>query len=278
MHQPDTIGSERRAEGDIMGMLVRGVGFVGVDVAVDRFAVVAVSVGVEVPAPPANEQPRGEDDYDHTDQSLRNLLHRPRQVTAQQHERKADENQGRAVPNPPGKTHRAGLSHPVTTFGGDEGGNRRQVIRVGGVAQTQRQAYQEYDPEGRRPVQEALEPTVYRRHILSLPPHNQPLSSGDAYTLATQTRITNVTFSDGSEGEFSGSPQRRPSNNVRTTLKGSPYEGEHRRTAQSEGSTMGIRWREEERSCLTRRTLWMEAGCTSRTTAAMEPRSSCTEG
>src|SRR5918995_2737080 len=277
MHQPDTIGSERRAEGDIMGMLVRGVGFVGVDVAVDRFAVVAVSVGVEVPAPPANEQPRGQEDYDHTDQSLRSLLHRPRQVASQQHERKADENQGRAVPNPPGKTHRTGLSRPVTTFGGDECGNRCQVIRVGGVAQTQRQADQEYDPEGRRPVQEALEPTVYRRHILSLPPHNQPLSSGDAYTLDAQTRITNVTFSDCLE-EFSGSPQRRASDNVRATLEDSPFEGEHRRTAQSEGSTMGMRWREEERSCLTRRTLWMEAGCTSRTTAAMELRSSCMEG
>jgi hypothetical protein len=55
MHQPDTIGRERCSEGDVMGMLVRGVGFVGVDVAVNGFAVVAVGVGVEVPAPPANE-------------------------------------------------------------------------------------------------------------------------------------------------------------------------------------------------------------------------------
>src|SRR5918994_7511205 len=247
MHQPDTIGSERRAEGDIMGMLVRGVGFVGVDVAVDRFAVVAVSVGVEVPAPPANEQPCGEEDYDHTDQSLRSLLHRPRQVTSQQHKRKADENQGRAVPNPPGKTHRTGLSRPVTTFGGDECGNRCQVIRVGGVAQAQRQADHEYDPEGRRPVQEALKPAVYRHHTLSLPPHNQPLSSGDAYALEAQPRITNVAFSDNLEGEISGSPRRRASDNVRATRKGSPFEGEHcRRTARSEGSTMGMRWREEE--------------------------------
>src|ERR671911_902405 len=78
--------------------------------------------------------------------------------------------------------------------------------------------------------------------------------------------------------KFSGSPQRRASDNVRATLEDSPFEGEHRRTAQSEGSTMGMRWQEEERSCLTRQTLWMEAGCTSRTTAAMEFRSSCMEG
>src|ERR671921_1857457 len=226
MHQPDSIEGKRCAGDDVMGMLVRGVGIVRVYVAVNRFAVVAVGVGVEVPAPPANEQPCGEDDYDHTDQSLRNLLHRPRQVTTQQHERKADENQGRAVPNPPGKTHRTGPSRPASPFGGDEGGNRCQVIRVGGVAQTQRQADQEYDPEGRRPVQEALEPTVYRHHILSLPPHNQPLSSGDTYTLDALTRITNITFSDCFEGEFSGSPQRRVWNNVLATLKGSPFNGE----------------------------------------------------
>jgi hypothetical protein len=90
MHQPDTIGSERCAEGDVMGMLVRGVGFVGVQVAVNGFAVVTVDVGVEVPALPAKEQPCGEEDYDDTDQSLRSLLHRPRQVTSQPHERKAD--------------------------------------------------------------------------------------------------------------------------------------------------------------------------------------------
>jgi hypothetical protein len=61
MYQPDTIGIERCAEGDVMGMPVRGVGFVGVDVAMNRFAVVAVRVGVEVTAPPANEQPYGEE-------------------------------------------------------------------------------------------------------------------------------------------------------------------------------------------------------------------------
>src|SRR5215204_7447011 len=169
MHQPDTIGRERCAEGDVMGMLVRGVGFVGVDVAVNRFAVVAVGVGVEVSAPPANEQPCGKEDYDHTDQSLSSLLHRPRQVTSQHHERKADENQGRAVPEPPGKTHGAGLYRPSTIlFGGDEGGNRGQMIGVGGVPQTQREACQQCYPESRRPVQEGLEPTVYRRHTLSL--------------------------------------------------------------------------------------------------------------
>ena len=119
-----------------MSMLVRGVGIVRVYVAVNRFAVVAVGVGVEVPAPPAKEQPCGEEDYDDTDQSLRSLLHRPRQVTSQQHERKADENQGRAVPKPPGKAHGAGLSrHSTILFGGDEGGNRGQVVGVGGVPQ-----------------------------------------------------------------------------------------------------------------------------------------------
>src|SRR5687767_69557 len=180
-----------------MGMLVRGVGFVGVDVAVNRFAVVAVGVGVEVPAPPANEQPCGEEDYDHTDQSLRSLLHRPRQVASQQHERKADENQGCTVPEPPGKAHRAGLSRPSTVlFGCDEGGNRGQVVGVGGVPQTQRQAYKQYYPESRRLVQKGLEPTVYRRHTLSLLQGRLPmasLSSGDSYTLAPQTWITDVT-------------------------------------------------------------------------------------
>ena len=136
-----------------MGMLVRRVGFVGVDVAVNRFAVVAVGVGVEVSAPPANEQPCGEEDNDDTDQSLRSLLHRPRQVTSQQHERKADENQGRAVPKPPGKTHGARLSRPSTIiFGGDEGTNCSQVVGVGGVPQAQRQADQENGPESRRSV------------------------------------------------------------------------------------------------------------------------------
>src|SRR5215208_962669 len=188
MYQPDTIGRERCAEGDVMGMLVRGVGFVGVDVAMNRFAVVAVRVGVEVPAPPANEQPYGEEDYDDTDQSLRSLLHRPRQVTSQQHERKAYENQGCAVPHPPGKTHRAGLSRPSTIlFGGDEGGNSGQVVGVGGVPQTQRQAYQQYYPESRRPVQEGLEPTVYRRHTLSLLQDRLPLAR--LCLLATRIRM-----------------------------------------------------------------------------------------
>ena len=209
-----------------MCVLVRVVGFVGVDVAVHRFAVVGVGVSVEVPAPPANEQPYGEKDYDDSDQSLRSLLHRPRQVASQQHERNADENQGCAVANPPGKTHRAGLSRPATPFAGEKGGNRCQVIRVGGVPQAQRHADQEYDPEGRRPVQEALEPTVYRRHTLSLPPHDQPLSSGDAYTLDALTRITNVTFSDSFEGELSATPsfEQRPSTVERLRAGGLQWE------------------------------------------------------
>src|SRR5215212_2680041 len=178
MHQPDTIGRERCAQGHVMGMLVRGVGFVGADVAMSRYAVVAVRVGVEVPAPPAREQPCSVEDYDDTDQSFRSLLHRPRQVTSQQHERQADENQRRAVPYPPGKTHRAGLSRPSTLlFGGNEGGNRCQVVGVGGVPQTQRQAHEKYYPESRRPVQEGLEPTVYRRHTLSLRRDRLPTAS-----------------------------------------------------------------------------------------------------
>lgn len=48
----------------LMGVLVRRFGFVRVDVAVNTFIVVAVGVGVEVPAPPANQQPYGEEDYD----------------------------------------------------------------------------------------------------------------------------------------------------------------------------------------------------------------------
>jgi hypothetical protein len=55
VHQPDTIERERCAEEDVMGVLVRGVRSVGVDVAMNRFAAVAVGVGVEVPAPPASE-------------------------------------------------------------------------------------------------------------------------------------------------------------------------------------------------------------------------------
>src|SRR5215218_157419 len=188
MHQPDTIGSEWCAEGKVMGMLVRGVGFVGVDVAVNRFAVVAVRVGMELSAPPAKEQPYSEEDYDDTDQSLRSLLYRPRQVTSQQHERKADESQGRAVPEPPGKAHRAGLSRRSgIPFGGDERGNCGQVVGVGGMPQTQRQAYQQYYPESRRPVQETLEPTVYRRHTLSLLQDRLPLAR--LCLLATRIRM-----------------------------------------------------------------------------------------
>src|SRR5215218_1908541 len=116
MHQPDAIGRERCAQGHVMGMLVRGVGFVGVDVAMSRYTVVAVLVGVEVPAPPAREQPCGVEDYDDTDQRLRSLLHRPRQVTSQQHERKADENQGRAVPHPQERPIEPAFLVPLPSF------------------------------------------------------------------------------------------------------------------------------------------------------------------
>src|SRR5215217_4822081 len=137
MHQPDTIGRERCAEGDVMGMLVRGVGFVGVDVAVSRFVVVAVGVGVEVTAPPAKEQPCGEEDYDHTDQSLRSLLHRPRQVTSQQHERKTDENQGCTVPKPPGNAHRATVIWRLVyacTANLDHKGCNSRLVRISAFA------------------------------------------------------------------------------------------------------------------------------------------------
>ena len=168
VHQTDTVRGERCAEQHLMGVLVRRVGFVRVDVAVNTFIVVAVGVGMEVPAPPANQQPYGEEDYDPSDKSLSRLLYRLRQVTPQQHEREPDEDQGRTVPEPPRKTHRASLPQTATILlRSDKGGHRGQMVGVGRMPQAKQQADQQHDPEGRRPVQKSLEPSIYRRHTRS---------------------------------------------------------------------------------------------------------------
>ena len=169
VHQPDTVRRERGADRNLMGVLVGCIDFVRVDVSVCTIVAVAVGVGMEVPAPPANQQPYGEEYYDPPDKSLRGLLHRPWQIASQQHEREPDEDQGSTVPEPPRKAHRAGLPQPVTILlGSDKGGHRGQMVGVGRVPQAEQQADQQHHPESRRPVHKALQPSIYRRHTLSL--------------------------------------------------------------------------------------------------------------
>ena len=112
----------------------------------------------------------------------------------------------------PGKTHRAGLSRPATPFAGEKGGNRCQVIRVGGVPQAQRHADKEYDPEGRRPVQEpSSQPS-----IVAIP--SPFLHTTSHFRPAMRIRLTRQLGSQTLHFQIvskASCPQHQVSNNVR---------------------------------------------------------------
>ena len=147
-----------------MGVLVDGVGLVRVEVAVGLAACMAVGVGVEDAAAPPHEQADREHHDDEPYGDLRGLSYPLGQVLAKQHERQPDEDEGGAVPEAPEQAKGRGFPYSLPLLRGYEGGDGGQVIRVRGVSQAQKEAHHQDHPQGRRSLQEAFEPAVYRGH------------------------------------------------------------------------------------------------------------------
>ncbi len=137
-----------------------------VDVAVGLVAVV-VTVNVDVvqaPAPP-HQEPDGQQDDDEAYERLGGLLHGLGQKAVEEHERQAEQDEGRAVPQSPQKAHKTSLFDlAVVLIGGDKRRHRREVIRVARVPQTQKQAHQQQYPYAHGAVHQSFEPAVYRAH------------------------------------------------------------------------------------------------------------------
>ncbi len=127
--------------------------------------VVHVGVRVEVAAPPAVQQPHGEDDDHAADRQLGGLLHALRQRVADQHDGQAAGKERERVPAPPGEPEPARPRGPVTRVGDDQRGHRRQVIGVGGVAQAEQDGHQQRDDDAAaaEPGQRVVEPAHQTR-------------------------------------------------------------------------------------------------------------------
>ena len=93
-------------------------------------AVVAVEVGVDLGAPPAHDQPDGQRHDHHSDRHLRRLLYAGGQVVPEQDDRNSEGDQRRRVAEAPAEAECSGATGALITLGGDERGDRGQVIRV----------------------------------------------------------------------------------------------------------------------------------------------------
>ena len=100
---------------------------------------VTVWMGVEVAASPAQEQPAREEHDQDADERLRGAPERVRQVGVEEHDREAEDGQGRSVAEPPGQAEPTGAAGPVLGLRGDQHRDGGEVIWVGGMPQTEQQ-------------------------------------------------------------------------------------------------------------------------------------------
>jgi hypothetical protein len=125
-----------------VGVTVRLVVGVRVDVAVGLAAVVGVDVDVVKTAAPPDEKPHCQQHDYAPDGDLGDLADDLGQVLVQEDERQADEYERCTVAQAPEEAHHACLPCPVSLLlGGDQGGDGGEMVRVARVPQTEQQAY-----------------------------------------------------------------------------------------------------------------------------------------
>src|SRR4051812_28188156 len=155
MYDPHSVSRDGRAELDSVGVRVLGGVGMGMQVMVRFLPSVGMLMEVVVSPSPLQEQPDRQGHYDGADRNLRGLLQPLRQVAAQQHERKPDQNQRRAVAEAPGEAHEGSPLGLLALLGGDKGGDGGKVVRIRGVSQAKQQTYQQHYPQSVRSVHEA---------------------------------------------------------------------------------------------------------------------------
>jgi hypothetical protein len=146
----------------LVRVVVRSVLVVRVQVAVLDLAV-AVRVGVEPAAPPAQQEPRREEHDHEPDERLGRPLRGVRQVRVEQHDRQPEQGEGDRVPEPPREPEPPGAAHAAVGLGRDQRGDRGEVIGVGRVAQPEQQRDHEHQAEG-LPVRQLGDPRVKAEH------------------------------------------------------------------------------------------------------------------
>ena len=146
VQEADAVGRQRRAAERLGMLVVVAAALVHVRVRVHHIAV-AVHVGVEASAPPADQQAHGEDDDDRADRHLGRALQAARQVGAEEHDRQPEREQRGGVAEPPGQSERRGATGPAALVRQQERGDRREVIGVGGVAQSEQHRHEQHDEQ-----------------------------------------------------------------------------------------------------------------------------------
>ena len=120
---------------------------------------VRVIVHAEHPALPADEQPDRQADDQQADRGLGGLLHRRGQVGLEEHDRHAEQEQARGVPEAPRETEPGGRLRRALLGAGDQRRDGGEVVGVGRVPEAEQDS-DEGDHEQRRPVGEARHPAV----------------------------------------------------------------------------------------------------------------------
>ena len=100
---------------------------------------VAVRVRVEMPAVPAQQQAHRQEHDHQTHERLGAVLHRVRQVRAEQDDRQPEQRQRDRMAEPPGHAEPPRPARAVLGIGRDQRRDRGQVIGVGRVPQAQHQ-------------------------------------------------------------------------------------------------------------------------------------------
>ena len=116
-------------------------------------------------AVPAQEQPRGQRHDDHAHGQLRELLYRLGEITTEQDDGNAEGAQRRGVAETPGQAETARAPHAVAVVPGHQRAHRREVVRIGCVAQAEQHGDRD-DEEKRLARAQRRDPLVEPEHPL----------------------------------------------------------------------------------------------------------------
>jgi hypothetical protein len=103
---------------------------------------------VKLSAPPPNQQPGREDDDDQPNGSLGQLVHRRREITAEQYQRQAEGKQSSRVAGPPRKPQDSGSAQAGFWLVQKQRGDRREMVGVGRVTEPEQQGHHQWHQHG----------------------------------------------------------------------------------------------------------------------------------
>jgi len=126
-----------------------------------------VRVRVEIAAARADQEPSGEEHDQRCDGGLGTPLQRRRQVPLEEHDRDAEDDQRERVSETPPRTELRGSLRGALAGRRDERRDRRDVVRVGRVAQPEQERDEDHDGD-RAAAGEARDAIVETEHGPSL--------------------------------------------------------------------------------------------------------------